>query len=171
MAARGVPQVRRRLTVKQAVKPPRPRKRRGKRGPADPLLGSAWQHWCAHILSVGSSWLYAATVISWLLCLRITETLKLEAESFDWSHWTVVVPGSKGHPATEKPISKAAASIFGDWWWHGGVRARRRQMQGGRGEVEFNDVWKWPVSGLLFPTNRKHSVLKRRAKDSRPLLH
>ena len=110
-------------------------------------------------------WLYAATIISHALCLRITETLNLTAESFDWYRRVVVVPPNKGQEETEKVLPWQAFNLFTDWWFNGGLQVTRTKRQGSHGLVEVTDAWKWPCTGLLFPSKRRDSKLGRVTKD------
>ena len=156
MPRRPPREIPRRLLRKQKVK---------RRGPADPLLGDAWKKWGQLIKEHGPMWLYAATIISHALCLRITETLKLTAESFDWYRRVVVVPPNKGQEETEKVLPWQAFNLFTDWWFNGGLQVTRTKRQGSRGLVEVTDAWKWPCTGLLFPSKRRDSKLGRVTKD------
>ncbi|CAE7041219.1 unnamed protein product [Symbiodinium natans] len=157
MPRRPAREIPRRLVGKQTVK---------RKGKADPLLGDSWQEWLGIIKDHGPMWLYAATIISHACCLRITETLMLTAESFDWYRNVVVVPPLKGQEETEKVMPSRAVTLFNDWWRNGGLRVSRMKKQGNRGIVPVEETWTWPAQGYLFPATRKDSKLKRRTKDS-----
>ena len=113
----------------------------------------------------GPAWLHVAFRIAHLLCLRITEALTLDADSFDRDRKVVIVPPMKRHGATEKPIPEAALNVFMQWWRGGGVQTHTLCKQGVRGEVHRRHAWRWPRTGWLFPAQRLDSKLKHMTKD------
>ena len=46
-------------------------------GKAQSLSGESWDAWVKHVMAVGPTWLYVVVCISELLCLRVTECLRL----------------------------------------------------------------------------------------------
>ncbi len=41
------------------------------------MSGESWDAWVKHVMAVGPTWLYVVVCISELLCLRVTECLRL----------------------------------------------------------------------------------------------
>ena len=81
---------------------------KNRRGQANPLLGSTWHAWLEHVRNQGPTWLYVALSLTHLLCCRITEIMRLTAESFDHEKKCVTIEALKRQPATRTPLTEAA---------------------------------------------------------------
>ena len=90
--------------------PGRPPKRKAPSfhlGKASSLPGDLWTRWLAHVLKEGPTWLYVALLLSHLLCLRITEVLRLQGKDFDIKNSTCKIKALKRRAAMTKPILNA----------------------------------------------------------------
>ena len=80
-------------------------------GQATPLLGSTWHAWLEHVRNQGPTWLYVALALTHLLCCRITEIMRLTAESFDHEKKCVTIEALKREAATTKSLTEAACLV------------------------------------------------------------
>ena len=150
--------------------PGRPRKRKSPSkslGKASSLPGDLWFHWLRHVLAEGSSWLYVALLLSHVLCLRISEVLRLQAKDFDFRGKCARIKEMKGGPEMHKHILNVIMPTVKALRDKGVVK-KRKQNRGVFGMVTFMDRWQWPVTSeaYLFPSDRADSLELHRVKDT-----
>ena len=137
-----------------------------KLGQAATLPGSEWGSWLCHIMRFGTTWLYVVVLLTHLLCLRITEALRLRAENFRFkTPGTVYVAPLKNQPGMTKPLLAGVHNIL-EHLRKQGVKQKRKRNCGGRGHVTYVDKWEWPSKGLLFPASRSDCKSAAHNKDS-----
>ena len=144
---------------------PRPARPRTAAGKQTPLF--FWPTWCArleHVRNQGPTWLYVALAMTHLLCCRITEVMRLTAESFDHEKKCVTIEALKRQATTTKPFSEATYMVTESMRTYG-VSVQRARRNGARGHEVHLDKWTWPETGLLFPATRKDSSLSDHSKD------
>jgi integrase len=153
---------------RRPVKPARAGKRRCRRtvGQADKLPGAAWTLWTHHVQATGPSWLYPVVCFGHLLCLRVTEVLRLCCKDFDLEKGVVRVQALKRQGAIDKCMSEAAVQ-FVRKLQEEGISVNRPKNTGLRGKQDMMDVWHWPKEpeDYLFPASRRDSQQKNRGKD------
>ena len=151
-------------TVKKKSQRPGP-----KLGPAATLPGQDWILWLNHVCKKGSCWLFVALLLTHLLCLRITESLRLKSSDicFTGSKSSAYVGPLKRQGSVRKPLLQQAKTIL-EHLKEVGVKQKRSRCSGARGQIVFWDEWKWPKksSGYLFPSQRVDSVKPYRSKDA-----
>lgn len=147
----------------------RPRKRQPQKkkiGKATPLPGDLWCQWLIHVINNGQCWLYAALLLSHLLCLRITEVLRLKGSDFQWKQECVRIGPLKRQAATVKHMIKGVLPILLDLRKKP-LKRKRKRNKGFLGCVQEWDTWSWPKDeGLLFPSHRSDASTLRRNKDT-----
>ncbi|CAE7253066.1 unnamed protein product [Symbiodinium natans] len=152
--------------TKKGVKKKSSKKTAGvKLGKAATLPADLWGLWIKHVLQHGRCWLFVACVLSHLLCLRVTECLRLEATDFDMKSKSVLIAPLKRQAAVRKPLLANVKRIL-ESLRRSGIQKKRAVQQGGRGRVVFIDKWVWPKKGLLFPSERPDSKTEHRCKDT-----
>ena len=138
-------------------RPPKKRPVKRKLGKASALPDKLWTQWLDHVRAHGSCWLYVALLLTHLLCLRITEALRLTAEDFAFGRGnSVYIKPLKGQPALRKPMLPPVKKILLQLK-NQTVKQKRIKKQGALGEKLFLDCWKWPQTGPLFPAERADS--------------
>lgn len=150
--------------------PGRPPKRKAPKyrlGKASSLPGDLWFRWLGHVLKVGPTWLYVALLLSHLLCLRITEVLRLQGKDFDLRNGACQVKPLKRRSAMTKHVLTSIRPMLQNLKSKG-VKRKRTKAQGARGKIHFQDVWKWPTEGknFLFPSDRADAWDSHRNKDT-----
>ena len=147
----------------------KPQRRGPKLGPAATLPGQEWTRWLNHVCKTGSCWLFVALLFTHLLCLRITEALRLKSSDFCFtaSNCSVFVGPLKRQASVRKPLLKQTQTVL-KRLKEVGIKQKRVRNAGARGQQVFWDVWKWPKtsSGYLFPAERVDSVKPYRTKDA-----
>ena len=93
----------------KCMKKARPKSRRGK---ASCMPGQLWPMWLAHVHKKGTCWLHACLVLTHVLCLRVTEALRLRASDFNWKNRTVWIAPLKGQCAVRKPLLSALLPVL-----------------------------------------------------------
>lgn len=136
-----------------------------KLGQAATLGVETWGHWLQHILLHGRCWLFVVSVISNLLCLRVTECLRLQAIDFDWKAKSVLIGPLKRQPAVRKPLLPNVLKVLCKLR-QSGIQKKRTARQGGRGQVQWMDRWVWPKHGHMFPADRPDSKESHRCKNT-----
>ena len=121
--------------------------------------------WLEHVRNQGPAWLCVALSLTHLLCCRITEIMRLTAESFDHEKKCVTIEALKRQAATTKPLSEAACLVTESLRDYG-VSVQRARRNGARGHAVYLDTWMWPETGLLFPATRKDSTQATTARTS-----
>ena len=150
--------------------PGRPRKSRckaagAKLGKACCLQGSLFKEWTEHLLATGPTWLFVLTLLSHMLCLRVTEACKLKSEHFDWRKGCVVIGALKRQPAVLKHMMTAVLPRLKQLRKQGVGKFRVRE-NGARAKTRCLDKWMWPASGYLFPSKRVDAVKPHINKNS-----
>ena len=140
-----------------------------KMGPAATLAGSDWISWLNHVLKEGTSWLFVVLILTHLLCLRVTEALRLRGSDFSFkrSDSSVFVAALKRQKPTRKPLLQETKMVL-KRLKDVGVKQKRVRDAGARGRQVFWDHWMWPQkeSGLLFPAKRMDSNSQHKTKDT-----
>ena len=77
-------QLRRKGGKKKAATVKKLGKQVAKLSQAATMTGKLWPAWCKHLLHTTTSWLYVLSLISHMLCLRVSEALALKAGDFSW---------------------------------------------------------------------------------------
>lgn len=145
---------------------PKPKKKKTQKlGKAATLPGQLWVLWLKHVLAHGRAWLYMALVMSHLLCLRITECLRLTAEDFSFRAGTVYIAPMKRQDAVRKPMLPEVKALLQNFKKKG-VKRKRTEENGSRGKVTWIDTWTWPKEGLLFPADRWDCCTEGKNKDT-----
>ena len=145
---------------------PKPKKKNSRKlGKAATLPGRLWAAWVQHVLCEGRCWLYMALVLSHVLCLRITECLKLRAEDFSFKASTVYIGPLKRQEGMRKPLVPEIKTMLLKFK-RTGVSRKRTENKGSRGRVTWWDRWRWPETGLLFPADRMDCATEGRNKDA-----
>lgn len=130
-------------------------------GKASSLPGDLWPLWLAHVLKIGPTWLYVALLLSHLLCLRVTEVLRLQAHEFDLKNGMCKIKALKrGAPMTKhilSPVLPLLKNLRGK-----GIRKKRTKTQGVRGSITYWDGWKWPEEKKGYLSQQKGATLKKR---------
>ena len=143
-----------------------PKKRNRKAlGQAATLTPELWIRWMGHVLQNGSSWLFAALLLTHLLCLRISESLAIRAEDVAMRHRSIYIRPLKGQAAVRKPLLPAVMQVLLQLQKKG-VRQKRARNAGSRGLVHEIDHWKWPEKGPLFPSTRQDAKSHLRNKNT-----
>ena len=150
--------------------PGRPKKRRAptfRLGKASALPGDLWGRWLSHVLKSGPTWLYVALLLSHLLCLRITEVLRLQGQDFDLKNGACKVKPLKRRGAMTKHVLTSVRPML-QKLKSKGIRRKRAQKRGVLGVVKYTDSWKWPSQGkdYLFPSDRSDAGDVHRNKDT-----
>ena len=147
----------------KCMKKARPKSRRGK---ASCMPGQLRPMWLAHVHKKGTCWLHACLVLTHVLCLRVTEALRLRASDFNWKNRTVWIAPLKGQCAVRKPLLSALLPVLRHLRAHG-LACRRTRPRGVLGKAPFTDVWKWAKGdALLFPSVRRDCKTTHRNKDT-----
>ena len=145
---------------------PKPKKKQSKKlGKAATLPGELWVQWVNHVLAHGRCWLYMALVLCHLLCLRITECLRLAAEDFSFRAGTVHIAPMKRQDAVRKPMLPEVKTLLQNFKKKG-IKRKRAEQKGSRGKVTWTDQWKWPQQGMLFPAERMDCCSEGRNKNT-----
>ena len=136
-------------------------------GKASCMPGGLWPAWLKHLLAVGPTWLYVASILCHTLCLRITEALRLVKSDFDWQRRRVRVRGMKRQPEVHKHILKSVLPKLRQLR-HKGVKRQRERNKGVLGIQKEWDSWAWPEreDELLFPSERADCGTPHRNKDT-----
>lgn len=134
-------------------------------GKAAALPGQLWSLWLLHVLKEGSCWLYVALLLTHVLCLRITECLRLQSRDFSFKTNSVLVGPLKKQAAVRKPLLPEVKQVL-KFLKEKGITRKRTTRKGARGEVTWIDRWRWPDQGQLFPTSRDDSYGTCRSKDT-----
>ena len=150
----------------------RPRKTMKKKpekhvGKASCMPGQLWPLWLGHVHSQGTCWLHACLLLTHVLCLRVTEALKLKASDFNWSARSVHIGALKRQKPWNKPMLSVILPLLRRLR-DKGLACKRKRGRGVLGKKAFEDVWKWPNSkdGLLFPSVRKDAKGSHRNKNT-----
>lgn len=153
--------------VKKPGKRGRPPKKKPmkKLGKASELAGNLWKLWLAHVLREGRCWLYVCLIVTHLLCLRITECLRLKANDVSFKTNSVVIKSLKRQAAVRKPLLPEIKKVL-NFLQEKGIKRRRTTQEGARGTTTWTDHWRWPTHGFLFPSDRVDSETVCRKKDT-----
>ena len=146
------------------IKNQKPARRRGK---ASSMPGQLWPMWLAHVHKHGTCWLHACLLLTHVLCLRVTEALKLRACHFNFKTRTVLIEALKGQEPVNKPLISAVLPLL-QHLRSKGLRKKRTRARGALPKDAFEDVWKFPKTGnaFLFPASRKDSKQAHRCKNT-----
>ena len=115
----------------KCMKKARPKSRRGK---ASCMPGQLWPMWLAHVHKKGTCWLHACLVLTHVLCLRVTEALRLRASDFNWKNRIVWIAPLKGQCAVRKPLLSALLPVLRHLRAHG-LACRRTRPRGVLGKA------------------------------------
>ena len=112
-----------------------------KLGQANPLHGKTWDAWLEHVKQHAGPKYYLALYLTQALCVRISQSLMLRAEDFDWRTPRVYIRKFKGQRAVWKPILPSVLKVLK------GIRKNRLRNKAG-------ETWAWTSKGWLFPSRR-----------------
>ena len=131
------------------------------------MPGPLWNLWLAHVLREGPTWLHVALMLTHMLCLRITEVLRLRARDFNFKTQCVFIAPLKRGTAAWKHLLKPALAKLRLLKAHG-VNRKRSRSKGMWGRVTFQDKWVFPrePDQLLFPALRADCNTKHINKDT-----
>ena len=90
-----------------------------------------------------------ALILTHILCLHISEFLKLRAEDFLFKASTVYIGPLKRQEAMRKPMLPEIKAMLLKFKQTGATK-RRTEDKGSRGKATWWDKWRWPAEGLLF---------------------
>ena len=158
-------------------RPPKRRAPKYRLGKAAAMPGPLWNLWLVHVLREGPTWLHVALMLTHMLCLRITEVLRLRARDFNFKTQCVFIAPLKRGTAAWKHLLKPALAKLRLLKAHG-VNRKRSRSKGMWGRVTFQDKWVFPrePDQLLFPAlradcNTKHNGLQGSLQAACYLLH
>ena len=136
------------------------------RGKASCMSGQLWPMWLVHVHKHGTCWLHACLILTHILCLRVTEALKLRASDFNWKNKTVWIGPLKKQRAVRKPLLSALHPLLKHLRTHG-LTCKRNRARGILGRSSFKDTWTWPKGdALLFPSVRSDCKTTHRCKNT-----